>query len=98
MEAFNADPTYTITTHPEPLPAQDDLHEQKEAFTYIWVETTRFLVPELWSYATFIRENAWKWVGESANKAEYTEVDLRRATNEAASRAALTAVQDSVLN
>ena len=37
------------------------------AYTYMWSDTIDRVVPELWSYETFMKDNAWKWTGESSN-------------------------------
>lgn len=50
------------------------------AHTYIHAGALRELSPELWSYADFVRESAWKWVGASpVNEEHYAEVDRRKA-------------------
>jgi hypothetical protein len=52
------------------------------ADTYVWAQPTSELRPEIWSYETFVRENAWKWVGDgAADNEDYMEVEERRAMN-----------------
>lgn len=56
-------------------------HPPLEAQTYLWTINLRDLSPEVWDYAEFVRENAWKWVGDDPAVHEneyYTEVDKRR--------------------
>ncbi|OJT03347.1 hypothetical protein TRAPUB_6016 [Trametes pubescens] len=61
------------------LPALDALGPSVPAHTYIHAGALRELSPELWSYADFVRESAWKWVGESpVNEEYYAEVDRRK--------------------
>ncbi|OBZ72370.1 hypothetical protein A0H81_07985 [Grifola frondosa] len=50
------------------------------AQTYIWADPISDLTPALWEFADFVRENAWKWVGEGARfNEDYTAVDHTRA-------------------
>lgn len=50
-----------------------------EAQVYIWIAPLSLLIPELWSYDTFIRDSAHKWVGPGEDVDEnYKEVDRRR--------------------
>ena len=73
-----------VPTTPPPLTPQfvADLpttHPPVEAHTYIWIQPVSELTPELWDFAEFVRDNAWKWVGAGAKDNEYyTEVDHRR--------------------
>ncbi|KAL6301500.1 hypothetical protein BKA93DRAFT_796907 [Sparassis latifolia] len=64
------------------LPPLHALPGPLSAQTYIWARPLTELTPELWEYADFVRDNAWKWVGDgSRNNADYAEVDRRRAMN-----------------
>lgn len=73
-----------VPTAPPPLTAQfvadlSNTHPPVEAHTYIWIQPLSELTPELWDFAEFVRDNAWKWVGVGAKDNEYyTEVDHRR--------------------
>ncbi|OCH86994.1 hypothetical protein OBBRIDRAFT_796617 [Obba rivulosa] len=51
-----------IPLEPPPLPPLDELPPSVEAQTYIWAGDLRDLRPDLWEYADFVRENAWKWI------------------------------------
>jgi hypothetical protein len=44
-----------------------------ECETYIWTAPISELVAELWSYAAFIQNRAWAWIGEGNN--DFYEVD-----------------------
>jgi len=48
------------------------------AHTYIWCESLTRLIPSLWSFDDFVKNNAWKWAGVHADNREYMEVDRRR--------------------
>jgi len=62
-----------------PLPSEAEMELTVEAEVYMWSAPLSRLKRELWSYETFIKENAWKWVGNAAEENEdYTEVDRRR--------------------
>lgn len=62
------------------LPPLDALGPSVPAHTYIHAGTLGELSPELWSYADFVRESAWKWVGaDPVNEEYYAEVDKRKA-------------------
>jgi len=72
----------TVPTTPPPLPPSDELQRPLPAQTYIWARLLSQLTPELWEYADFVRENAWKWVGDgSRDNKDYVEVDKRREMN-----------------
>lgn len=44
---------------------------------------TSHVESKLWSYETFVKENAYKWIGEKASieNEDYLEVDRRRGMN-----------------
>lgn len=73
-----------VPTAPPPLSASiladlPQTHPAIEANTYIWIQPLTELSPEIWDFAEFVRDNAWKWVGVGATDNEYyTEVDHRR--------------------
>ncbi|KAL1949438.1 hypothetical protein VTO73DRAFT_8319 [Trametes versicolor] len=84
----------SATTGPTPAPADDyivprvapelpplnALGPSVPAHTYIHAGALSELSPELWSYADFVRESAWKWVGaDPVNEEYYAEVDKRKA-------------------
>jgi len=48
------------------------------AHTYIWCKPLTRLIPSLWSFDDFVKNNAWKWAGVHADNREYMEVDARR--------------------
>lgn len=48
--------------------------------THVWGDSTDRLVPEIWSFDTFMREKLWRWVGwGSSDNSDYALVDERRA-------------------
>lgn len=53
---------------------------------------TSHVESKLWSYETFVKENAYKWIGEeaSAENEDYLEVDKRRGMNGNITRSAQT--------
>ena len=64
------------------LPDLSSLPSPVQAQTYIWAASVSRMEPELWEYAQFVRENAWKWVGDgSKDNQDYVKVDERRAMN-----------------
>ncbi|KAI0041918.1 hypothetical protein FA95DRAFT_1525981 [Auriscalpium vulgare] len=68
-----------VPTTPAPLPSPSELTATATAETYVWKAPVTDLEQELWSFETFVRDNAWKWVGEGAEKQEeYQEVDRRK--------------------
>lgn len=72
-------PTTPPPLSPEFIANLSTTHPPIEANTYIWIQPTSELKPELWDFTEFVRENAWKWVGSGAQDNEYyTEVDHRR--------------------
>lgn len=72
-------PTTPPPLTPEIMASLSATHPPIEANTYIWIQPVNELKPELWDFAEFVRETAWKWVGLGAKDNEYyTEVDYRR--------------------
>ncbi|EKM58315.1 uncharacterized protein PHACADRAFT_252535 [Phanerochaete carnosa HHB-10118-sp] len=75
-----------VPTTPPPLSSEfvanlPSTHPAIEASTYIWIQPISELSPDIWDYAEFVRDNAWKWVGSSPTAQEndyYLEVDRRR--------------------
>ncbi|VDC04759.1 unnamed protein product [Peniophora sp. CBMAI 1063] len=62
-----------------PLPKPDELAPAVQASAYVWSNPVTELKPELWSFEDFVRDNAWKWVGEgSAENSDYGKVDDAR--------------------
>ncbi|KZT06158.1 uncharacterized protein LAESUDRAFT_680239 [Laetiporus sulphureus 93-53] len=81
LHASIFDPSVAPLTAP-PLPPLDSLSPAIPAQTYIWAQPLSDLSPSIWEYADFVRENAWKWVGDGARgNTDYIEVDRRRAMN-----------------
>ena len=69
-----------VPADPPPVPALSSLAPPHSAHIYIWAENLSQLLPTLWEYEQFVRENAWKWVGDSAaDNKDYLKVDERRA-------------------
>ena len=56
----------SVASIPMKLPAleEEKLLPATPAYTYIWMNPADRVVPELWSYETFMKDNAWKWTGE----------------------------------
>lgn len=81
LEPINDPSDNVVATSAPALPDRNELLHINtvEADTYVWVAPSDLLVPELWSYDVFIRENAWKWVGPSEDRESYREVDQLRA-------------------
>ena len=96
LEPLNSPSEDVIASSVSPLPAINELPEPVEADTYIWTAPTSLLVPQLWSYEVFIRDSSWKWVGLSADRESYAEVDRRRAMNGVIVRAAKDAIEGAV--
>lgn len=80
MEPLNSPSESIISTKAGNFPGISNL-EPIDAAIYIWSAPTHHLIPELWSYDVFMRDNAWKWVGSAEAKEEYAEVDRRRQMN-----------------
>jgi hypothetical protein len=60
------------------VPDSRDLAPAVQAQTYIWCKPLSQLSPEVWSYETFVKQNASKWVGPDANREEYMILEERR--------------------
>ena len=73
--------SYIVPLEAPELPALDTLPAAVEAETYIYAGPLQDLSADLWLYEDFVRENAWKWVGDSAAEENYAEVDNRREMN-----------------
>ncbi|KAI0749388.1 hypothetical protein C8Q80DRAFT_1269275 [Daedaleopsis nitida] len=72
--------SYVVPLHAPALPALSALALPLRAQTYIYAGPLTDLSPELWSYADFVRENAWKWVGRGRDADDYyVEVERRQA-------------------
>ncbi|KAI0065101.1 hypothetical protein BV25DRAFT_1822215 [Artomyces pyxidatus] len=68
-----------VPTSPPPLTATTDLSATLPAETYVWKAPVSQLEDRIWSFETFVKENAWKWVGSGPDEVEeYGEVDRRR--------------------
>ncbi|KAF7791673.1 hypothetical protein EIP86_002696 [Pleurotus ostreatoroseus] len=68
-----------VPSSPPPVPPLSSLRPPLTANIYIWINPVSELRPELWEYEQFVRENAWKWVGDgSADNPDYLKVDERR--------------------
>ncbi|KAF9003981.1 hypothetical protein BDQ17DRAFT_1355254 [Cyathus striatus] len=64
--------------HPPPVPDESSLPPPLDCETYIFNQLNR-LAPEPWDFESFVKENAWKWYGEEADRNEdMSEVDRRR--------------------
>lgn len=60
----------------------DALPPPVTAQTYVWSSPVSRLEPAIWEYSAFVRDSAWKWVGDAADGLEeYVEVDKRREMN-----------------
>jgi len=93
------EPSESVTSSSAPpLPPIAELAPAVQTEAYVWAGSISFLIPELWSYEVFIRDNAWKWVGTSASLEEYEEVDRRREMNGVIQRAAEKAVESGAVN
>ncbi|CAL1700273.1 unnamed protein product [Somion occarium] len=74
LDLFEGDEYSRDTVSVHPLSAFTPL-------TYIWKALSQ-LEPALWEYEQFIRDSAWKWVGDgSRDNKDYIEVDRRRQMN-----------------
>lgn len=64
------------------LPSLDTLPPPLSAQTYVWIDPVAHLEPAIWEYSDFVRDSAWRWVGDNAEgREEYVEVDKRREMN-----------------
>ncbi|TDL19892.1 hypothetical protein BD410DRAFT_899874 [Rickenella mellea] len=79
FEPLNDTSEQTVPAHAKELPSE--FGDPIETDVYIWAAPTSLLDPKLWSYDTFIRDNAWKWVGPTEDRESYLEVDRRRQMN-----------------
>lgn len=59
-----------VPTTPPALPAPENLTAPVEAETYIWCMPISHLEKKIWSYETFVEQNAYKWIGEEAIRGE----------------------------
>ncbi|KAI5117959.1 hypothetical protein M0805_001620 [Coniferiporia weirii] len=96
LEPLNNPSDAVVSTTSTPIAT--DLGEPIETEVYIWVGPSRYLVPELWSYEVFIRDNAWKWVGPNTDRESYAEVDRRREMNGIIVRGAEQAIDQGAVN
>jgi hypothetical protein len=65
-------------TTPPPVPVESQLAPAVPAQTYVWRQPLSQLRPDVWSYETFVRDNAWKWVGPDSQREEYLILEERR--------------------
>ena len=79
LEPLNSPSQSVVPLSAAGLP--NDLTNPVKATVYIWSDSISRLVPELWSFDTFVRDNAWKWVGATEEEESYAEVDRRREMN-----------------
>lgn len=74
-------PTTPPPLSPEFIATLPSTHPPIPANTYLWIQPISELKPDIWDYAEFVRDNAWKWVGSAPAAREneyYLEVDRRR--------------------
>jgi len=65
-----------VPADPLPLPPPESLPAAVPASVYVWCNPITDLRPKLWSFDTFVRDNAWKWIGEeSQDNEDYQKVD-----------------------
>ncbi|KAK7696263.1 hypothetical protein QCA50_000916 [Cerrena zonata] len=77
----SADTSIVPSTAPA-IPDLSSLPPPVQAQTYLWAAPTSRLEPDLWEYAQFVRDSAWKWVGDkSRDNQDFIKVDERRAMN-----------------
>lgn len=96
MEALNDPSDSVVTTTPHNLP--ESLPDGIEAVTYMWSAPKSNLEQELWSYEVFIRDSVGKWVGPSASREGYDEVDKRREADGVIEKVAENAINEGALN
>ena len=68
-----------VPAHPPPLPSSSQMTNTVIAETYIY-DDEKELMPELWSFEDFVKNNAKKWYGSGANASggfAFTEADRR---------------------
>ncbi|KAF7312370.1 Phosphoric monoester hydrolase [Mycena indigotica] len=64
---------------PAPLPARAALPAPGEAETYVYIDRGG-LLPDVWDFAEFVAENAWKWYDSHPDEDDgIAEVERRRA-------------------
>ena len=56
-----------VPAHPPPLPPPSQMTNITRAETYVYGDENN-LMPELWSFEDFVKNNAHKWYGLSANE------------------------------
>ena len=98
LEPLNNPSPSVVSTSTSHFSSPSELGEPVEAYVYIWVAPLSLLVPELWSYEVFVRDNAWKWIGPAEDKEEYAEVDRRREMNGIIRGSAEKAIEEGSLN
>ena len=70
-----------VPAHPPPLPPSSEMTNTITAETYVY-DDEKNLMPELWSFDDFVKNNAKKWYGPGVNTSEgpasgFTEADRR---------------------
>lgn len=66
-----------VPAHPPPLPSSSQMTNTIKAETYVY-DDGKQLMPELWSFEDFVKNNAKKWYGSGANGGSgFTEADRR---------------------
>ena len=79
LSADDSSDATIVPNTPPPVPPLASLDPPHPAHIYIWTDPLSRLLPEIWDYEQFVRDNAWKWVGDgSADNQDYREVDRRR--------------------
>jgi hypothetical protein len=68
-----------VTSTQLPIPDEGDLTPAVSAQTYVWCKPLTQLRPDVWSYETFVQQNASKWVGPESQREEYLILEERRA-------------------
>lgn len=98
LEPLNRPSPSVISTRTKQFSSPSELGEPVETDVYLWSAPVTWLVPELWSYEVFVRDNAWKWVSPEEDNESYAEVDRRREMNGIIRESAEKAIEESVLN
>lgn len=68
-----------VPAHPPPLPSPSQMTNIVGAETYVY-DDEKNLMPELWSFEDFVKNNAKKWYGAGGNAGSasgFTEADRR---------------------
>lgn len=66
-----------VPAHPPPLPSPSEMTNIISAETYVYDDENN-LMPELWSFDDFVKNNAKKWYGLTGNDGPgITEADRR---------------------